>query len=184
MHFHNVIERISEHLANEYIHRKCDNCGKVTKTMDKATNNKMLELFEKFGFEKDIYKKCRRIRGKIAHGSGERNNKLYTEIFTILPKIETVALKLIKEVTSLTVIESELLTRFKNHFMEVTAIKKYESNGKINTSFKILDLKYHFDFNTNEIGDVKEVKDEFITDHLPAELSEENFDHLPYPWPY
>lgn len=73
--YFSALERIAENESDETIKRKCNKCGNEENTGMKATGNFINALLENYGIDKKEAKEIRKLRSKIAHGSGKRNIK-------------------------------------------------------------------------------------------------------------
>ncbi len=182
-HFYNCIERVAQLFTTENVKYKCKSCGESNETPIKATGNKMKDLFKIKGYNTKEFKKCRSIRGKIAHGSGARTKNFNDDIFSNLPIVESVALHVIEKYTSLKLIEGEIFPRSNDQFVELTGKKRWNKNIFSNAAYDIIDHCIKFSFVMHEIGNCK-MKEGFITDHIPMNPNPWNSNIFPYAWPY
>lgn len=185
LHYYNVIERIANLQTEDYVEQKCDSCGTVNKLGIKATGNKMRELFTAEGFSNKEFNACRGIRGKIAHGSANRNQKLINEIFNNIGTVEKVAANNISKITGIDIISGKI-PRLHNQFWLLKGVKLSERNEEQNAAYNITDFKFEFNGIFNLVKDIEEEDLEWkpLIGPIPPELAPEYFEIYPYSWPY
>lgn len=184
-HYYNAIERLATLETTEFVSRKCSHCGKEEKIEIKATANKMLELFLNEGFTKKDFKKCRSLRGKIAHGSGNQGQKTIEQIRTHLGKVEKVAANTLSRISGINILDGKI-PRLHTQFAHATGVKLAEKNKKSNAQYHIVKWTFSSSFSFNKVEDTLLDNGEFkpLMTPIPVDLSPENFKVFPYLWPY
>lgn len=182
-HFYNSIERISDMLTKDNTKIQCPKCGNIYNTPNKATSNKMREIFSSLNIDNITYKKCRTLRSKLAHGACERTNELQSQIFDLLPVIERVAFTTLESNTNFNIKNGQVITRLTDQFFEIVGKKQKNQNFLSNSAYRIISHNVHFKANISIIGEPIEKKG-FITDHIPLFPNSLNTRIFPYAWPY
>lgn len=182
-HYYNCIERIASFLTTENVKNECKTCGQINEIAVKATGNKMREFFKKSGFEDKTFKKCRSIRGKLAHGSGERTRDLNLAIFECLPQVEKVALKTLEENTSIKMLNGEIVPQSIDQFIEIIGTKRWGKNALSNAAYGVISHKVKFKVRLDLVGENEEAEG-FITDDIPLSFDSSTAKIFPYAWPY
>ncbi|UBM63102.1 hypothetical protein LA303_03785 [Candidatus Sulfidibacterium hydrothermale] len=182
-HYYNCIERIAQFLTTENVNYKCKSCGAINEIPLKATGSKMREFFIKNGYNNKVFNKCRAIRGKLAHGSSQRTRKLNLEIFENISILEKIAIQLIEENTPLKIVEGEIIPRSIDQFVEIIGKKKWHKNFFTKSAYDIVSHSFKSTLRINEIGK-NNMKEGFITEHLPLPFNPRHIKIFPYAWPY
>ncbi len=182
-HYYNSIERISDLLTKEKTTSQCPKCGNIYHTSIKATSNKMRELFSTHNFDNTIYKKCRALRAKLAHGACERTTELQLQIFEMLPIVEKIAFNTLETNTNFKIPNGQVIPRLSHQFFEISGKKLENRNILTNAAYRIISHKIHFKVTLTSIGEPMK-KEGFITDHIPLSPNSYNTRIFPYAWPY
>ena len=185
LHYYNVIERIADLQTEIFAEQKCASCGTIYQLPFKATGNKMKDLFAIEGFSSKEFKLCRGIRGKIAHGSAKRNQKLIDEIFNNMGKVEKVAANNISKITGINIVSGKI-PRLYNQFWLLRGIKLSEKNETQNAAYNSISFDFECNSIFNKVNDIEEDNLELkpLVGPIPSDLSSENFKIYPYSWPY
>lgn len=184
-HYYNAIERIADFKTTELVSRKCSKCGNEKNIGIKATASKMRDFFLIEGFTEKDFNKCRRLRGKIAHGSGEQNQKLIEEIYLFLGKIEKVAANTVSKVSGINILSGKI-PRIHAQFGIVAGVKTANKNIWKNASYNILDLSFSTTVSFNKVEDTLSESGEWrpLLRPMPKFINRKNFNIFPYSWPY
>jgi hypothetical protein len=183
LHYYNCIEGISRFLTTEKAKNICKSCGEVNELDFYATGNTMKGAFDTCGYDKKTFNECRALRGKIAHGAGQKSKKVNDTIFKLTPAVEKVAIDLLKEYTPLQLTEGEIVSKANNQFVEVIGKKIWRQNLLTNAAYHVVSHNFKFDMSIQKTGDPTETEG-FITEHLPMKLSPFRDKIFPYAWPY
>lgn len=184
LHYYNSIERIADYLTDEFVKHKCTSCGSINEIEVKATGNKMRELFISEGYKNKDFKKCRSIRSKLAHGSTERTNKLLNDIFGNIGIVEKIAFSLLTKHTKIKVLDGGAIHRLRNQFLKIEGVKLRDRNWLTNTAYRIINHSFSMNVSINSVGEWKDNKERFITEHIPLDLNPFTAKIFPYAWPY
>lgn len=90
------LERFAEDETTERVERKCKECGH-TEDIGPATGNLIRETLMKFGVGKMDTEGFRRLRGKVAHGSGNRTASFIDDLTHAIAGMEGHVLSLTAE---------------------------------------------------------------------------------------
>lgn len=94
--YFSALERIAEFEATERITFECPKCGNID-DRGVATSRFIQSELEKYGISKSKYKQIRKLRSKIAHGSGVREIGFINKVNELLPSLESATLSLLSE---------------------------------------------------------------------------------------
>ncbi len=183
LHYYNCIEGVSRFLTTEKATNVCQACGEENELDFYATGNTMKKAFDSCNFDKKTFKSCRSLRGKIAHGAGQKTSNVNSQIFKMTPVVEKVAIYLLEEYTPLKLTEGEVFANALHQFIEVIGKKIWNANFFTNASYQVVSHNYKFDISVQKIGEPKE-EEGFITEHLPMEMNPFRNKIFPYAWPY
>ncbi|MEJ8817791.1 hypothetical protein [Lacibacter sp. H407] len=100
--YFSVLDYVAQQETTEMVFLECKNCNSMTPTQ-KATSKFLANLFSTYGINNKQYQEIRKLRSKIAHGSGIRNSEFYSEIRRSLSSLESIALQEISKRTGVTI---------------------------------------------------------------------------------
>lgn len=185
LHHYNAIERIAEFLTDDFVYTTCPKCSASIKTSLKATGNKMKELFIAEGVDNKKFNQIRSIRGKIAHGAGERSEKLAKEVFDHLASVSRVAGNLISEYTGLKILYGKY-PMIREQFILIKGVKTSERTEESNSAYGIISFKLRGEIMFNNLTDSAPHEEEEFRPliGMPMDINPENFKIYPYSWPY
>jgi hypothetical protein len=185
LHFYNVLEQIANVLSNDFRINICQHCKKETITKEKNIMAQIKRYFLNEGYSAGDAITCRKIRGKIAHGSKIKNNLFFDEVLTYLTKLERVVGNTVSKELGMDILNGIIL-RSSKEFLSINAVKISEANDSQNCVYTIISHEYFFNFIPNKVEDVKSHDMDWKPLHegIPNQLNESNFKVFPYLWPY
>ena len=92
--YFSALERVAEFEATEKIIYQCPKCGN-NDDRGIATSRYIQSELAKYGINKKQYSKIRKLRSKIAHGSGQRDICFINEVNATLPSLESSTLSIL-----------------------------------------------------------------------------------------
>ena len=138
--YFSALERIAEYEATDRITYECPKCGNIDDRGVATSRYLQIEL-EKHHIKRKTYKKIRRLRSKIAHGSGPRDIKFINEVNEVLPSLESALMSILSEKC-----EIEIKSVNKIHptddFLIITGKKIFNKWKMIPAGFIIKDSKH------------------------------------------
>lgn len=89
--YFSAFERVAEAESTEKLYSTCPECGHQTER-GIATTNYIKNVMLSYGTSKKEFESIRSNRGKVAHGSGGRDNKFFQEVRKQLSEVESILL--------------------------------------------------------------------------------------------
>lgn len=89
--YFSAFERVAEAESKEILYSTCSECGHQTER-GIATTNYIKQVMMRYGTSNKEFNSIRGNRGRVAHGSGGRDNKFFQEIRKQLSEVEGVLL--------------------------------------------------------------------------------------------
>jgi hypothetical protein len=184
LHFYAALERIAEAHTQERIISKCPQCG-FEHDKGPATSNYLRELFKEKGLSSKKYNRLRGVRGKVAHGAGNRDIKFLEEIRELTPLLESTALETVSLHTGIK-IKSNFNAHTSQQFWELIGVKIQERSATSLPIFNVLGRNYSFTamFTAADVTPESEITSEqggFLT---PEIVLDEHLNIHPESWPY
>ena len=97
LYLYSAIDFIADLESTELQVKKCTSCGHAVTLNSKATGNYIKELSNHYQIENFNISKFKSVRAKIAHGSSKRDFNFFNDLNELMPKLETLVYKVIKD---------------------------------------------------------------------------------------
>jgi hypothetical protein len=97
LYLYSAIDFIADLESTELQVKKCTSCGHSVTLDSKATGNYIKELATHYKIENFNINKFRGVRAKIAHGSSKRDFSFFADLNELIPKLETLAYKVLRD---------------------------------------------------------------------------------------
>lgn len=184
LNYFSILDFIAQDEYKVYTETKCE-CGKVVEKRIN-TSNYLQDIFSSYNISKTEYKRIRRLRSKIAHGSGKRNSEFYDELIKYIAKLESVTFSELVKRTKLQPVRVSRPIMSKSTVL-LTCIKRRDPiPKKQNSMFNIIDTEYKTRISNTFIRNIRgyHLRKQFHI--IPWEPR--NSDTLPsvppYAWPF